>query len=355
MWSNGWPGCRPGSPSSKRGSTAPGRRGTCCPRREEQLTAAEAVLQAARGRWPTLRRRLRRGDGRSGRARPIGTRRRSTRGRRWSRRASPGWPPNSPRSCVDGEPCPVCGSTEHPRPAAPASTTRSTAAADPGGAGRRTGRRRRAGRAVQRRWRAGCSRSAGRSGVGRRSDPSRWPQAELTECPERHDRLAAVARNLDALLGLREAAGKALFEQGLRREDLATSLAAGSTADRRTHPAHRQARRAAAQGPGRSRVGGGPPQLSARPGHSAGRDRRLRRRRCGLAGEQCRPGERERSRPRSPMPASQHLDEAIGRRRPRRRSADRAGARRPTTSSPRSTRNCGTRSSRGWPRTRRWI
>jgi exonuclease SbcC len=42
------------------------------------------------------------------------------------------------------------------------------------------------------------------------------------------DRLGAVAGNLDALMGLREAAGKALFEQELRRDELGTLVSSGT-------------------------------------------------------------------------------------------------------------------------------
>ena len=37
-----------------------------------------------------------------------------------ARTGSTAWPPSSPRRCSDDEACPVCGSAEHPRPAAPA-------------------------------------------------------------------------------------------------------------------------------------------------------------------------------------------------------------------------------------------
>ena len=53
-------------------------------------------------------------------------------------------------------------------------------------------------------------------------------QEAFAEFSAQHQRLTSIARNLDALVGLREAAGKALFEQSLRREDLATVLLAGT-------------------------------------------------------------------------------------------------------------------------------
>ena len=42
------------------------------------------------------------------------------------------------------------------------------------------------------------------------------------------DRLTAIAANLDALIGLREAAAKALFEQELRRDELGALVALGA-------------------------------------------------------------------------------------------------------------------------------
>ena len=58
--------------------------------------------------------------------------------------------------------------------------------------------------------------------------PARFPSPRTPSLSGRRaPTVDAVARNLDALLGLREAAGKALFEQGLRREDLTTALAVG--------------------------------------------------------------------------------------------------------------------------------
>ena len=126
---------------------------------------------------------------------------------------------------VDEQSCPVCGATEHPRPAAPTSTTSTAAAIKSAQADERAAATER-DRAIQRRWELDQSMANNLESAGGRSVAV--ATAELTESSERHHRLAAVARNVDALLGLREAAGKALFEQGLRREDLATSLATGT-------------------------------------------------------------------------------------------------------------------------------
>ena len=81
--------------------------------------------------------------------------------------------------------------------------------------------------AAQRRWRVdGAVDRAIELSAGHDAAAAERAQREAST---RHTRLVAVARNLDALLGLREAAGKALFEQELRRDDLAASLTAGST------------------------------------------------------------------------------------------------------------------------------
>jgi len=126
---------------------------------------------------------------------------------------------------VDGDPCPVCGSADHPQRAEPAATTATAAAIRAASQDEQAAALGR-DRAVEQRSKleqalAQDLESAGGRAVGR-------AQEELAELTQQHDRLAAIARNLDALLGLREIAGKALFEQGLRREDLATALAAGT-------------------------------------------------------------------------------------------------------------------------------
>ena len=125
---------------------------------------------------------------------------------------------------VAGEPCAVCGSAEHPVPAtagpdiATAMVLRAAHDAEKAAEADRD-------RAVQRRWKvqeeftAAQDEACGKTLVA--------AEVELAEFVVRARRCAAVARNLDPLVGLREAAAKALFEQGLRREDLATSLATG--------------------------------------------------------------------------------------------------------------------------------
>jgi exonuclease SbcC len=126
----------------------------------------------------------------------------------------------------EGDACPVCCSTTHPRLAQPdgrAVTAEQIRAAE------LAEHRAAAGRvaAVQQRERLDAAVHRAREIAAGHDVPD--AERGVLESTARHTRLVAVARNLDALLGLREAAGKALFEQGLRREDLAASLAAGST------------------------------------------------------------------------------------------------------------------------------
>lgn len=124
-----------------------------------------------------------------------------------------------------GEPCPVCGSCQHPEPAqhgAPlvgAHHLRAAQRAEGDAAAARD-------IAVRRRW----DLETALAGAVQTAAGSDIEQAEehLEHCCDQHRRLTAVARNYDALLGLREAAGKALFEHGLRREDLSATLAAGA-------------------------------------------------------------------------------------------------------------------------------
>ncbi|MET0862710.1 MAG: SMC family ATPase [Nakamurella sp.] len=124
-----------------------------------------------------------------------------------------------------GDPCPVCGSPEHPQLAEPAATMATAAAISAALQSEQAAAQER-DRTVQQRSKLeqalthDLELSAGRSVAD--------AEAELAELVHRHHRAAAVGRNLDALLGLREVAGKALFEQSLRREDLATALAAGT-------------------------------------------------------------------------------------------------------------------------------
>jgi exonuclease SbcC len=126
----------------------------------------------------------------------------------------------------EGDACPVCCSTTHPRLAQPegravtAEEIRAAEEAEHRAAAARVA-------AVQQRERLVAA--VGRAREIAVGHDVAAAERCLRESTARHTRLVAVARNLDALLGLREAAGKALFEQGLRREDLAASLTAGST------------------------------------------------------------------------------------------------------------------------------
>ena len=96
------------------------------------------------GRSPICRRSWRRRSARRPPP-PTGTRRPSTAGRRWSTRGSPGMAAELAAELADGDPCPVCGSGDHPQPALPTASA-VTADGDPGGAGDREAHRDRAGR-----------------------------------------------------------------------------------------------------------------------------------------------------------------------------------------------------------------
>ena len=126
---------------------------------------------------------------------------------------------------ASGAPCPVCGSADHPLLASP---TTSPVTADGVRAAqeieKRTAIEREA--ATRQRWKLSEAVDAAVKISG--GTTVSVAESTFTDCATRQARLSAIARNLDALLGLREAAGKALFEQGLRREDLATALLTGT-------------------------------------------------------------------------------------------------------------------------------
>ncbi len=125
---------------------------------------------------------------------------------------------------VAGSPCAVCGSCDHPDPAlltAPAVTSEQVRAAEKAEARAAAGRE----RAAQSRWALDAELvTAMRLAAGKDVVTA---ETELADRAAAHQRLAAIARNLDPLLGLRDAATKAQFEHSLRREDLATTLAGG--------------------------------------------------------------------------------------------------------------------------------
>uniref|UniRef100_UPI003B3AD9CE SbcC/MukB-like Walker B domain-containing protein n=1 Tax=Nakamurella sp. TaxID=1869182 RepID=UPI003B3AD9CE len=123
---------------------------------------------------------------------------------------------------VAGAGCPVCGSAEHPAPAAAG-----TAAVDAErvAAAHRAEERAAADReaATARRWAADAEVAQARRIAGGHTPAA--ARALVHDGQALTDRLAAVARNLDALVGLREAAAKALFEQELRRDELGRLVA----------------------------------------------------------------------------------------------------------------------------------
>lgn len=126
---------------------------------------------------------------------------------------------------VPGTACPVCGSAEHPSPATAGS---SPVAAEVVAAAHRAEQRAAVGReeAAARRWTADAALAA-----AERVSAGLTPEAAESAVRDRRavaDRLDAVARNLDALVGLREAAGKALFEQELRRDELGALVSTGA-------------------------------------------------------------------------------------------------------------------------------
>ncbi len=124
-----------------------------------------------------------------------------------------------------GAACPVCGSTAHP---APAIAGASPVGADLVSAAHRSEQRAAADReaAAARRWTADAAVAAAEHAAAGRTPEA--AESDVRDRRARVDRLAAVERNLDALIGLREAAGKALFEQELRRDELGALVAAGA-------------------------------------------------------------------------------------------------------------------------------
>lgn len=124
-----------------------------------------------------------------------------------------------------GGACPVCGSVDHP---SPATVGASPVGAETVAAAHRAEQRAAAAReqAAARRWTADAALAdAERLGAGSTSAAA---ESAVQDRLALVNRLAAMAGNLDALIGLREAAAKALFEQELRRDELGTLVAAGT-------------------------------------------------------------------------------------------------------------------------------
>ena len=122
----------------------------------------------------------------------------------------------------DRLPCPVCGAVEHPRPAAGGHV--------PVGAERIEAARQSEAAAAERREQAAAERAAAEAElVAVASISEELSVADARRAKRRaattRDRLATLARTLDALLGRRDAAGKRHFELSLRRDDLAQQLA----------------------------------------------------------------------------------------------------------------------------------
>jgi len=124
-----------------------------------------------------------------------------------------------------GGPCPVCGGLDHPAPARRLGAAVDAALID---AAHESERRAAAAReaAAAGRWSAEAALArALELAAGTDGGPAQAAVRTRQDAVRRH---AAIAGNLDALLGLREAAGKALFEQELRRDELATLVATGT-------------------------------------------------------------------------------------------------------------------------------
>lgn len=124
-----------------------------------------------------------------------------------------------------GEPCPVCGSADHPGPARPAAAPVDAAVIEVAQA-----RERQAGAdrdaATARRWAAESDLAAARERAGGR--PAQAARAQVRTQRAMVERQTRIAANLDALVGLREAAAKSLFEQELRRDELGRLVALGA-------------------------------------------------------------------------------------------------------------------------------
>lgn len=119
-------------------------------------------------------------------------------------------------------PCPVCGSAEHPRPAAAAPDAVTAAQV-------RSAQEAERAAAVER-DRATAERSSADAAVNRAVERAAGltvglAQATLRQASREHAVMATAARTLDELLGRQDSAGKALFEHSLRRDELAQAVA----------------------------------------------------------------------------------------------------------------------------------
>ncbi len=193
------------------------------PSMRSELAAAERVRDAARS-VPALRERLRVAAARASSA--IDRHQAAVDERQaLVQRRIEGMAAELAGTLVDGCACPVCGAADHPAPARPAAAI---VGADHVDEAQEAERRAAATReiAATEKWavEAELDRALDRCG-GLDGEAAAAAAGDLQR---RVDRFTAIAGNLDALIGLREAAAKALFEQELRRDELMTLVSTGA-------------------------------------------------------------------------------------------------------------------------------